>query len=103
MSATRVCSARSTCAATRSRFTGRWPCLDPPAVDFLLPHATWDAPPPGIGNRPHPLRRLAGRGLRRVGRRRRRVRVRTFDSIIATTLGGASQTEALGLEASDFW
>ena len=24
--------------------------LDPPAVDFLLPHATWDNPPPGSGD-----------------------------------------------------
>ena len=23
--------------------------LDPPAIDFLLPHATWDTPPPGAG------------------------------------------------------
>lgn len=75
--------------------------LDPPAVDFLLPHATWDSPPPGA---------VAGRTLyadwltavfdawRADGSR---VVIRTFDSVIATTLGGPSQTEALGLEPSD--
>ena len=28
--------------------------LDPPAVDFLLPHGTWDSPPPGTAR--HRLR-----------------------------------------------
>ena len=23
--------------------------LDPPSLDFLLPHGTWDSPPPGAG------------------------------------------------------
>jgi uncharacterized protein len=75
--------------------------LDPPAVDFLLPHATWDLPPPlaAVGQTPYAdwlaavLDAWAADG--------KRVRIRTFDSIVATTLGGASQTEALGLEASD--
>jgi uncharacterized protein len=75
--------------------------LDPPAVDFLLPHATWDAPPPGgvIGRTPYAdwlasvfdVWSADGRPFR----------VRTFESIIATTLGRASRSEALGLEPSD--
>jgi uncharacterized protein len=75
--------------------------FDPPAVDFLLPHATWDAPPPGAvaGRTPY------GDWLAVVfdawTADGRPFRVRTFDSIIATTFGGASQTEALGLEATD--
>jgi uncharacterized protein len=73
--------------------------LEPPRIDFLLPHATWDDPPPG--------RRLAtdeqyadwliaifdrwlGAG--------RPVQIRTFDSIISTLTGGDSLTEALGLD-----
>jgi uncharacterized protein len=75
--------------------------LDPPAVDFLLPHATWDVPPAGavIGRTPYADWLAAVFDAWTADGRR--VRIRTFDSIIATTRGGASQTEALGLEASD--
>jgi uncharacterized protein len=90
--------------------------LDPPNLDFLLPHGTWDAPPPG---RPGPLPdgrlpvRLAGGPsatpyadwlsavFAEWTRDGRRVPVRIFESIIATTLGGASGTESLGLAPSD--
>ncbi len=75
--------------------------LDPPAVDFLLPHATWDAPPPGTAIGRTPYADWLAAVFDAWNADGRRVRVRTFDSIIATTLGGASQTEALGLEASD--
>ncbi|HEY6493835.1 MAG TPA: FxsB family cyclophane-forming radical SAM/SPASM peptide maturase [Trebonia sp.] len=71
--------------------------LDPPRLDLLLPHATWDAPPP----------RTAGRGTEyadwlipifdRWQADGYPVRIRTFDSIIATLAGGDSATEALGL------
>jgi uncharacterized protein len=75
--------------------------LDPPAVDFLLPHGTWDSPPPGVGDG----RMLYADWLARVydtwAADPRRVQVRMFDSIIRTTLGGSSLTEALGLGASD--
>ncbi len=90
--------------------------LEPPNVDFLLPHGTWDAPPPGKAG-PLPDGRLP---VRLAGEPRatpyadwlsavfaewtrdgRRVPVRIFDSIIATTLGGASGTESLGLTPSD--
>lgn len=75
--------------------------LDPPAVDFLLPHATHDAPPPGteFGGTPY------GDWLTAVYEAWRadgeRVRVRIFESIRRTSLGGSSLTEALGVEASD--
>jgi uncharacterized protein len=74
--------------------------LAPPRVDFLLPHATWDAPP----------RRSAGAAAeygdwliavydrwRAAGRP---VEVRTFASVISTSGGGQSLTEALGLGPS---
>jgi uncharacterized protein len=71
--------------------------LAPPRLDLLLPHATWDAPPP----------RTAGAGteyadwLIAIFDRWQAdgfpVRIRTFDSIIATLAGGHSGTEALGL------
>jgi uncharacterized protein len=76
--------------------------LEPPNLDFLLPHGTWDSPPPGAG--------LAGRTryadwLRTVyeqwTRDGRPVRIRMFESIIKTSRGGLSETESLGLAPSD--
>jgi uncharacterized protein len=71
--------------------------LAPPRLDLLLPHATWDAPPP----------RTAGTGTEyadwlipifdRWHADGFPVRIRTFDSIIATLAGGDTRTEALGL------
>ena len=90
--------------------------LDPPNLDFLLPHGTWDAPPPGkAGPGPDgqlPVRLAGGPGdtpyadwLSAVFAEwttdGRRVPVRIFTSIIDTTLGGASGTESLGLTPSD--
>jgi len=75
--------------------------LDPPRIDFLLPHATWDTPP--ARNRPGDSEyadwliaiydRWAAQG--------RPVQIRTFDSVLSTLDGGASFTETLGLEPSD--
>jgi uncharacterized protein len=72
--------------------------LEPPRIDFLLPHATWDVPP--ARNAPHDTEyadwliaiydRWTAQG--------RPVQIRTFDSILSTLAGGTSFTEALGLE-----
>jgi uncharacterized protein len=76
--------------------------LEPPAVDFLLPHATHDTPPPGAGAGPGTP---YGDWLAAVFDRWRddsdRVPVRMFESIIRTSGGAASLTESLGLEPSD--
>src|SRR5580704_11875351 len=72
--------------------------LDPPRIDFLLPHATWDDPPPARTDEADEryadwLIAIFDRWLdagRPVG-------IRTFDSIISTLAGGESLTEALGL------
>jgi uncharacterized protein len=75
--------------------------LDPPQIDFLLPHATWDNPPdkpPGGGTAYADwLLAIFGRWLATD----RPVSIRLFNSIISTTLGGTSRTEAAGLEPSD--
>jgi uncharacterized protein len=74
--------------------------LDPPAVDFLLPHGTHDTPPPGIGaGTPYAgwLAAVFDRWLSEADR----VPVRMFESIIRTSRGATSLTESLGLEASD--
>jgi uncharacterized protein len=75
--------------------------LDPPAVDFLLPHATWDAPPPAAVAGQTPYADWLAAVFDAWTEDDRSVPVRIFDSIIATTRGGASLTESLGLEASD--
>ncbi|WP_187365593.1 FxsB family cyclophane-forming radical SAM/SPASM peptide maturase [Trebonia kvetii] len=90
--------------------------LDPPNLDFLLPHGTWETPPPGKRG-PLPDGRLPARLAGEPGatpyadwlapvfaewtKDGRRVPVRMFESIIETTLGGASGTESLGLAPSD--
>jgi uncharacterized protein len=77
--------------------------LDPPRIDFLLPHATWDEPP----DRPHGDAAATGYAdwliaiFDRWQAGGRPVGVRTFDSIISTSGGGDSMTEALGLGPSD--
>jgi uncharacterized protein len=71
--------------------------LDPPRIDFLLPHATWEHPP---------IRNTAAEAeyadwltiiFDRWLADGRPVRIRTFDSVISTLDGGSSLTEALGL------
>ena len=76
--------------------------LEPPNLDFLLPHGTWDSPPPGAGE---PGATSYADWLIAVfgewTRDGRRVPVRMFESIIATSHGGVSTTESLGLAPSD--
>ena len=76
--------------------------LDPPNLDFLLPHGTWDSPPPGAGEPGAAgyadwLIAVHGEWTRDG----RRVPVRMFESIIDTSYGGVSATESLGLAPSD--
>ncbi|MEV4516688.1 FxsB family cyclophane-forming radical SAM/SPASM peptide maturase [Dactylosporangium sp. NPDC049525] len=70
--------------------------FDPPAIDFLLPHANWGAPPDRpVGS--------AGFGAWLVGAFDAwyddpdPVPVRLFESVIDLTLGGASRSEQVGL------
>jgi uncharacterized protein len=75
--------------------------LKPPRIDFLLPHATWDDPPPG--RTPATDEQYAEWLIAIFDRwlaEGRPVGIRTFDSIISTLTGGESLTEALGLRPS---
>ena len=76
--------------------------LEPPNLDFLLPHGTWDSPPPGAGL---PGETRYADWLIAVfdewTRDGRRVPVRMFESIFDTSRGGDSATESLGLAPSD--
>jgi uncharacterized protein len=75
--------------------------LEPPLIDFLLPHGTWDNPPPGMTGPSTPyadwLIEIFDRWIEDASR----VPVRLFESIIRTTYGGTSLTEALGLGETD--
>lgn len=83
--------------------------LRPPAVDLLLPHANWSAPPPGLPaaepagpaapGRPTPY----GDWLSAVfdrwwGAERRECRIRLFEECVALLLGLPGATESLGLD-----
>lgn len=74
--------------------------LQPPRVDFLLPHATWETPP----SRPLGMDDEYADWLIAIFDRwlaqGRPVAIRTFESIISTLTGGESLTEALGLAPS---
>jgi len=76
--------------------------LEPPNLDFLLPHGTWDNPPPGAGETGATryadwLSAVFGEWTREG----RPVPIRMFESIIETSNGGVSTTESLGLAPSD--
>ncbi|WP_328543973.1 FxsB family cyclophane-forming radical SAM/SPASM peptide maturase [Streptomyces europaeiscabiei] len=90
----------------------------PPRVDLLLPHGTWDTPPPGLADRmnrvpavpPVTVRAVTDNSgetpyadwLRRVFDRWydapvRETGVRLFEELMAGLLGGSMRTESVGL------
>ncbi|WP_299537579.1 radical SAM/SPASM protein FxsBH, inactivated beta-hydroxylase extension form [uncultured Streptomyces sp.] len=75
--------------------------LEPPLVDFLLPHATWDDPPlrPDRAATPYADWLLAV--FDRWQERGRPIPVRFFSSILSSLTGGPSLTESLGLAPTD--
>ncbi|WP_377270708.1 FxsB family cyclophane-forming radical SAM/SPASM peptide maturase [Peterkaempfera sp. SMS 1(5)a] len=75
--------------------------LDPPRIDYLLPHATWDQPPQRPGGAATPYADWLLAVFDRWEARGRPVPVRIFDSVERTLRGRSSLTESLGLEPSD--
>jgi uncharacterized protein len=79
--------------------------LDPPRIDYLLPHATWDHPPDRSargaedGETPYADWLLAV--FDRWDEQGQTVPVRLFESVLSTLRGGPSLTESLGLAPSD--
>src|ERR1700761_1237523 len=71
--------------------------LEPPRVDFLLPHATWDDPPPRVAGRDEQYADWLIAIFDRWLTDGRPTSVRTFESIESTLSGGDSLTAALGL------
>lgn len=70
----------------------------PPAVDFLLPHAHWDAPPPGrVAGRTPYGDWLAAAFDRWYGAPAQETRVRLFEELIRLLCGRPSRIETIGL------
>jgi uncharacterized protein len=73
--------------------------LGPPRIDYLLPHSTWDHPPPAHG-RGTPYADWLLKAFDRWEEQGRPMAVRTFASVLSTLRGGPSLTEAWGLAPS---
>lgn len=69
----------------------------PPHLDFLLPQATWEHPPPRPNGTPAPYAAWLGRIHARWIADGRPVPIRLFDALSAAAWGGASGSEAVGL------
>ncbi|MFI6286207.1 radical SAM/SPASM protein FxsBH, inactivated beta-hydroxylase extension form [Streptomyces sp. NPDC051018] len=75
--------------------------LEPPRIDFLLPHATWDEPPARPDGSPTAYADWLLTVFDRWDERGRPVPVRLFGSVLSTLTGGPSLTESLGLAPTD--
>jgi uncharacterized protein len=73
----------------------------PPNLDLLLPHATWEHPPPRPGGVPAPYADWLLRIYRRWEADGRPVPIRIFDSLLSAARGGRSFTESLGTDPGD--
>jgi len=71
---------------------------DPPTMDFLLPHGSWDEPPPSRGeNALTPYGDwLAAAFDRWYGVEETETSVRLFEDALALLLGGSSRSEQIG-------
>ncbi|MFG2625792.1 radical SAM/SPASM protein FxsBH, inactivated beta-hydroxylase extension form [Streptomyces sp. NPDC048473] len=75
--------------------------LAPPLIDFLLPHATWDEPPPRPDGSPTAYADWLLAVFDRWQEQGCPVPVRLFSSVLSTLSGGPSLTESLGLAPTD--
>ncbi|NEC89326.1 radical SAM/SPASM protein FxsB, inactivated metallohydrolase extension form [Streptomyces sp. SID12501] len=75
--------------------------LNPPRIDYLLPHSTWEHPPPNPSGSPTPYADWLLTVFDLWNEQGRRIPVRTFESVLSTLRGGPSLTEAMGLAPSD--
>jgi uncharacterized protein len=73
---------------------------EPPRLDFLLPHATWENPP-RRDEVPTPYADWLGRIFEHWAAHGRPVPIRLFDSIEAALRGEPSLTEGIGLDPVD--
>lgn len=74
---------------------------EPPQIDFLLPHANWDRPPPRPPGAATPYADWLLAVHRVWTADGRPVPIRLLNSLLATAAGGTTRTEAIGLAAAD--
>jgi uncharacterized protein len=74
--------------------------FDPPAIDLLLPHATWEHPPARPAGAAAPYADWLIAVFDRWYADRSPVGIRLFDDTISLVLGGASRSEQVGLSPS---
>ncbi|MFF3356698.1 radical SAM/SPASM protein FxsB, inactivated metallohydrolase extension form [Streptomyces sp. NPDC002917] len=75
--------------------------LEPPLIDFLLPHATWEQPPPRPDGSPTAYADWLLSIFDRWTEQGRPMPVRFFSSVLSTLSGGPSLTGYLGLAPTD--
>ena len=75
---------------------------EPPRVDLLLPHATWEHPPPRHGETPAPYAGWLGRVYARWHSDGRPFDIRLFSSLESAARGGPSWSESVGLDPVNF-
>ena len=76
----------------------------PPVIDFLLPHGTWSAPPPGRDNSadtPY-ANWLSSIFDKWYFAARQETRIRLFEEVIHLLLGGHSTSDQVGLSPADY-
>ena len=71
---------------------------EPPNLDLLLPHATWERPPYRPAGRRNPYADWLMQVYRCWVQDGRRIPIRIFNSVLSTARGGSSLTEALGTD-----
>jgi uncharacterized protein len=74
---------------------------EPPRVDLLLPHATWDRPPPRPDGDPSGYGTWLLRVFQRWVADGRPMPIRLFDALRSSATGGPSGTEWVGLDRAD--
>jgi uncharacterized protein len=74
---------------------------EPPRIDLLLPHATWDRPPPFSAAGGTPYADWLSRIYRRWLSDGRPVPIRLFDALHATAAGRDSGVESVGADRGD--
>jgi uncharacterized protein len=86
----------------------------PPRIGLLLPHGTWETPPPGLAHRTEPAAHpptgaehtpyaawLGAVFDRWFDQPRQETRIRLFEEVMSGLLGGSVRSEALGLDPPD--
>jgi uncharacterized protein len=70
---------------------------EPPHLDFLFPHATWENPPLRHGETPAPYADWLGQIHERWSGDGRPIPIRLFDALTAASMGRPSGSESVGL------